>query len=136
MENLLKTIITASAICLPFTAMAEEAKTPVPSEILKIETAGMPVGPQQEIRVLKADVGPGKTTVHHTHRFPVTTYVLSGAMTFEIEGQEPIAVKAGDAFVEPANTPVTGTNTSPTDKAQVVIFYVSEPSTPFLDVIK
>lgn len=136
MPNLLKTIIATSIAFLPLGVHAEEAKTPLPQEILNKDVTGMPVGKNQEIRVLTADVGPGKETVHHTHRFPVTTYVLQGAMTFELEGQKPFTVKAGDAFLEPPNTPVSGANTSPTDKARVVIFYVSDPSTPFLELIK
>jgi hypothetical protein len=42
-------------------------------------------------------------------------------------------VKTGEAMVEPPNVEMTGYNPSATEPTKVVIFYVSTPSTPFLD---
>jgi quercetin dioxygenase-like cupin family protein len=83
--------------------------------------------------VLKATFQPGDRTVTHTHRFPVTVYVLEGAFTLELEGREPNVVKAGEAFVEPPQVTMTGFNRSASEPTLVVIFYVSDPGTPFLD---
>ena len=44
-----------------------------------------------------------------------------------------VVVKAGQAFVEPPNVKMTGYNRSATEPLRLVIFYVSEPDTPFLD---
>jgi quercetin dioxygenase-like cupin family protein len=96
---------------------------------------GMPRGEKQEIRVLTASFKPGDRTVFHTHRFPVTVYILEGAFTLEMEGRAPVTVKAGQAFVEPPNVKMTGYNRSTTDAIRLVIFYVSDPDTPFLDPI-
>jgi quercetin dioxygenase-like cupin family protein len=93
----------------------------------------MPRGENQAIRVLTASFKPGDKTVVHTHRSPVTVYILEGAFTLELDGREPIVVKAGQAFVEPPNIKMTGYNRSTTDALRLVIFYVSEPGTPFLD---
>jgi quercetin dioxygenase-like cupin family protein len=95
--------------------------------------AGMPQGEKQQIRVLTATLDPGDKTVFHTHRFPVTLYVLKGAFTLELEGRSPITVKAGDAIFEPPNVRMTGYNSSTTEPMRVVTFYVSDPDTPFLD---
>jgi hypothetical protein len=43
-------------------------------------------------------------------------------------------LKAGESFVEPPSVKMTGYNKSTTDPMRVVIFYVGEPNTPFLDV--
>ena len=94
---------------------------------------GMPRGENQAIRVLTANFKPGDKTVVHTHRSPVTVYILEGAFTLELDGREPIVVKAGQAFVEPPNVKMTGYNRSSTEGLRLVIFYVSEPETPFLD---
>ena len=40
------------------------------------------------------------------------------------------------AFVEPPNVKMTGYNKSATDALRVVIFYVSEVDTPFLDPVR
>jgi quercetin dioxygenase-like cupin family protein len=120
---------------LPVLALADAGLAPLPTPVLDTEVAGMPSAPLQEIRVLTAEVGPGQVTVHHTHRFPVTTYVLDGAMTFTLAGQDPVTVAAGQAFIEPPDTGVTGENPSASAPAHVVMFYVSDPATPFLDVV-
>jgi quercetin dioxygenase-like cupin family protein len=95
----------------------------------------MPRGEKQEVRVLTASFKPGDRTGFHPHRSPVTVYILEGAFTREMEGRAPVTVKAGQAFVEPPNVKMTGYNRSTTDPIRLVIFYVGEPDTPFLDPI-
>jgi quercetin dioxygenase-like cupin family protein len=94
----------------------------------------MPRSGRQEIRVMTASFGPGDRTVTHTHRFPVTVYVLEGTFTLELEGREPLSLKAGSALVEPPNVKMTGYNASTSQPTRVVIFYVSDVDTPFLDI--
>jgi quercetin dioxygenase-like cupin family protein len=95
--------------------------------------SGMPKGDKQQIRVLTATLKPGDKTVFHTHRFPVSLYVLEGAFTLELEGRAPVTVKAGEAMVEPPHVKMVGYNRSTTEPMRVVTFYVSDPDTPFLD---
>src|SRR5947199_4374398 len=102
--------------------------------VLREAVSGMPRGERQEIRVLTAPLKPGYKTVFHTHRFPVTVYILEGAFTLELEGRPPLTVKAGEAMVEPPKVPMTGYNRSATE-TRVVIFYVSANDTPFLDMM-
>jgi quercetin dioxygenase-like cupin family protein len=95
----------------------------------------MPRGDKQEVRVLTASFNPGDRTAFHTHRFPVAVYVLEGTFTLELEGRKPFIVKNGEAIVEPPHVKMTGYNRSTTEPLRVVIFYVSDPDTPFLDPI-
>jgi quercetin dioxygenase-like cupin family protein len=95
----------------------------------------MPKGKKQEVRVLIANFKPGDKTPFHTHRFPVTLYILEGAFTLEKEGSKPETVKAGQAIVMPARLRMTAHNRSTTEPLRVVVFYVSDPDTPFLDPI-
>jgi quercetin dioxygenase-like cupin family protein len=115
-------------------APAQESGLARPNMVLRQVTEGMPKGEKQEVRVLMATFKPGDKTVFHTHRFPVTVYILEGAFTLELDGKAPITVKAGEAIVEPPNVKMTGYNRSATDPLKVVIFYVSDPDTPFLDM--
>jgi quercetin dioxygenase-like cupin family protein len=117
-------------------SVAQDAGVTKPIKLLKKVVAGMPKSDLQEIRVLTASFKPGDKTVFHTHRFPVTVYILEGAFTLEMEGRQPITVKAGQAMVEPPNVRMTGYNRSATDPIRLVIFYVSDPDTPFLDPIQ
>ena len=106
-----------------------------PNPVFKQVVEGMPRGAEQEVRVMTASFKPGDKTVFHTHRSPVTVYILEGAFTLELDGKPPVVVKAGEAFVEPPNVRMTGHNRSATEQLKLVIFYVSDPETPFLDLI-
>ena len=121
-------------IGLPLVAQGQGAARP--ELVLKEAVSGMPKGEKQEVRVLTANFRPGDKTVFHTHRFPVTVFILEGAFTLELDGRPPIVVKAGEAFVEPPNVRMTGFNRSSTEALRLVIFYTSDPDTPFLDPIQ
>lgn len=107
-----------------------------PQLLLREVLQGMPSGERQEVRVLTASLKPGDKTVFHTHRSPVTVYILEGAFTLEMEGRPPVTVKAGQAMVEPPHVRMTGYNRSATEPLRLVIFYVSDPDTPFLDPVQ
>ncbi len=105
-----------------------------PNMVLQQVVEGLPRDDKQTVRVMTATFKPGDKTVYHTHRFPVTVYVLEGAFTLELEGRPPLTVKAGEAMVEPPKVPMTGYNRSATE-TKVVIFYDSANDTPFLDMM-
>ena len=123
--------LVALSVGLPLTGLAQS--TARPDLVFNEVVTGMPRGENQAVRVLTASFKPGDKTVFHTHRSPVTVYILEGAFTLELEGRAPVVVKAGQAFVEPPNVKMTGYNRSTTEPLRLVIFYVSEPNTPFLD---
>jgi quercetin dioxygenase-like cupin family protein len=112
---------------------AQAPGTAKPDLLFSEIVQGMPRGENQAVRVFTATFKPGDQTVFHTHRFPVTVYILEGAFTLELEGRPPVVVQAGQAFVEPPHVKMTGYNRSPTEGLRLVIFYVSDPDTPFLD---
>ena len=98
--------------------------------------ANMPKVEQQEIRALFAMLQPGDRTPYHSHRFPVTVYILEGAFTLELDGREPVTVQAGEVFVEPPHVRMTGRNLSAQQATRMVIFYVSDPDAPFADPVE
>ncbi|PYK34320.1 MAG: hypothetical protein DME54_08585 [Verrucomicrobia bacterium] len=116
-------------------AMAQEQSVVKPQLLLSEIVQGMPKGDRQEVRVLMASFQPGDKTLFHTHRFPVTVYVLEGAFTLEMEGREPVTVNAGHAMIMPPQVKMTGYNRSSTDSLRLVIFNVGDPDTPFLDPV-
>ena len=120
--------------CGPWQAMsmAQEQGVAKPELVLQEIIRGMPKHETQEVRIMTASFKPGDRTVFHTHRFPVAVYILEGAFTLELEGPTHY-VKAGQGFLEPPNVKMTGFNRSSTEPLRLVIFYVSDPDTPFLD---
>jgi quercetin dioxygenase-like cupin family protein len=124
----------AFAVCIVgLIVRAQERAVVTPQLLLSEIVQGMPKGERQEVRVLTASFRPGDQTMFHTHRFPVTVYVLEGAFTLEMEGREPVAVKTDRAIVMPPHVKMTGYNRSSTEPLRLVIFSVSDPDTPFLD---
>ena len=122
-------------LLVALSAAVQAQGTARPDLVLSEVVSGMPRGENQAVRVLAASFKPGDKTVFHTHRSPVTVYILEGAFTLELEGRAPTVIKAGQAFVEPPNVRMTGYNRSATEALRLVIFYVSEPDTPFLDPV-
>ena len=116
-------------------AMAQQHGVIKPQLLLSEIVQGMPKGERQEVRVLRASFQPGDRTMFHTHRFPVTVYALEGAFTLEMEGREPITIKAGQAMVMPPHVRMTGYNRSSIEPLRLVIFSVSDPDSPFLDPV-
>lgn len=114
---------------------AQQPGVAKPDLVLQQIVEGLPKDDKQAVRVLTATLKPGDKTVHHTHRFPVTVYVLEGTFTLELKDRPTLTVRAGEAMVEPPNVAMTGHNPSATEPTKVVIFYVSTPDTPFLDLL-
>ena len=125
----------AALLAVPVHAAAQDAGLARPHLLLREVVAGMPRGERQEIRVFTATLKPGDRTPFHTHRFPVAAYVLEGAFTLELDGRPPVIVKAGEAILEPPNVRMTGFNCA-AENTRIVIFYVAEPDTPFLDMAR
>ena len=122
----------AAAVGLSGPAAAQEQARP--NLVLREAVEGMPRGERQEVLVLTATIAPGQSTPFHTHRFPVTVHVLEGAFTLEMEGRETVTVRAGRSMVEPPSVRMTGHNRG-AEPTRVVIFYVADPGTPFLDPV-
>ncbi|MBW8302010.1 MAG: cupin domain-containing protein [Hydrogenophaga sp.] len=104
--------------------------TPLHREIV----AGMPTQAEQEVRVLSATLLPGDITPYHSHRFPVTVYMLEGTFTLELDGRKPLTVKAGEVLVEPAGINMTGFNKGDVP-ARMVLLYVCAPDAPFAEPV-
>jgi len=124
-----------AVLLVSFTAMAQEQGVIKPQLLLSEIVQGMPRGEKQEVRVLTANFEPGDKTMLHTHRFPVTVYVLEGTFTLEMEGRDPVTVKAGQATTMRPFVKMTGYNRSKTDPLRLVLFNVSDPNAPYLDPV-
>ena len=132
-----KTMDPGSAIAgltVGLTTSARASGAPKLTALHREIVAGLPTAASQEIRILHATLDPGDVTPYHSHRFPVTVYVTEGAFTLELDGREPVTIRAGEVFVEPAHIRMTGRNLG-ADQAKTVLFYVSDPDTPFADPV-
>ena len=135
MNNWRDSCVAFAVLLVSSITMAQEQGIVKPQSVMREIVQGMPKGERQEVRVLNVNFQPGERTLFHTHRFPVTVYVLEGAFTMEMQGRQPMTVKAGEAKMMPPHVKMTGYNRSNTNSLRLVAFYVSDPGTPFLDPI-
>jgi quercetin dioxygenase-like cupin family protein len=89
-------------------------------------------------KVAQIDVGdfhfaPGQLGPLHQHAAPVFGYVSKGTIFYQVEGQAPQILKAGDAFYEPAGPNIIHfDNASKTDEAVFTDFNFERADEPFI----
>lgn len=127
-----KTMIAGLTVGL--TRSAQDSGVAKLTPLHRERVQGMPTLAEQEVRVLFSTLLPGDVTPRHTHRFPVTVYMLEGVFTLALDGREPAAIKAGDVFIEPAGIGMTGFNKGDVP-ARMALFYVCAPDVPFADPV-
>lgn len=59
-----------------------------------------------KVEIKKIVITQNEKADYHLHPCPVMGYVVSGTLLFQIEGQSPYLIKAGETFYEPKNQPI------------------------------
>ena len=121
-----------AALTVGVTRSAQDSGMAKLTPLHRERVSGLPRSEDQEVRVLFATLLPGDVTPYHSHRFPVTVYMLEGAFTLELDDREPVAIETGQVYVEPAGVNMTGRNRGQVP-ARMALFYVCEPDAPFAD---
>jgi quercetin dioxygenase-like cupin family protein len=60
----------------------------------------------ERVQITEIVLEPGQATGAHTHPIPVVGYIVRGRIRFQIDAQPPHELQAGQAFYEPAETPI------------------------------
>jgi quercetin dioxygenase-like cupin family protein len=77
------------------------------------------------VEIKRIDLAPGQVTGPHRHPCPVVGHILSGSIRFQIEGRPARTLRAGDAFLEPANLRIRNfDNASAKESASFVAYYL------------
>ena len=64
---------------------------------------------------------------YHLHPCPVVGHIVSGTLLFQIEGEKPQLIKAGEAFYEPKNKPILHfDNASDSESLVFIAYYLIE----------
>jgi len=85
--------------------------------------------PNHEAAVARVEVAPGVLAGRHTHPGDEISYVESGEGEVLIDGEAPLKIKAGDAFVIPAGKVHDARNTGSTP-LKLIGVYVAEKGKP------
>jgi quercetin dioxygenase-like cupin family protein len=79
--------------------------------------------------MVEAEIEAGVTVARHTHPGIESAYIVEGGLDLPIEGQPIRALKPGDGFVVPANTPHAGGKNGD-HKTKIASTYVVEKGKP------
>jgi quercetin dioxygenase-like cupin family protein len=122
-------LMHAAVAALLLSALAGSAMSQAPGIRRNvIQKADVSV-PGREAVVARVELDPGVSAGRHSHPGDEISYVMEGEGELRIDGQEPRAVKAGDAFVIPANTVHDALNTGK-GTLRLVGVYVVEKGKP------
>src|SRR5580658_3289402 len=66
--------------------------------------------PGREVVQVRVEIDPGVTTPRHSHPGEEIIYVLEGSFEYQVEGQAPVTVKAGEVYFIPAGAIHTAKN--------------------------
>ncbi len=89
-------------------------------------------------QVAQVEVGdfhfkPGQVAPVHTHTAPTVGYVAKGEIIYQVEGEKPRILRAGDAFYEPAGPRILRfDNASATEEAIFIDFNLEQEGEPFI----
>jgi len=91
--------------------------------------------PGREVIQVRTELDPGTSAPRHTHFGEEIIYVLEGTWEYQVEGQPPKTVKAGEVLFIPYGTIHSAKNVG-SGKAAELGTYVVEKGKPLLTVVK
>src|SRR6201989_968983 len=105
-----------------------ELVRPVVTELMKHE---YPKDTGQEGRMLLVEFAPGGGSPAHKHPGAVFVYVLEGSVLTGLNEGEVKIYKAGESwYEEPGCIHRVARNASQTEKAKLLVFFVTQPGSP------
>jgi len=87
----------------------------------------------KEGMMLTVEYAPGASSKTHKHDAHIFVYVLQGSVIMQVEGGEPVEVKAGQTFYEaPNDIHLVSKNASDKEKAKFLVFSLKGKNIPVL----
>jgi len=80
--------------------------------------------------LIAVEYAPGAGDKKHYHSGTLFTYVLEGSVIWEVEGQPPVTLNAGDSFYDPPKRVHNHRNASATAPAKFLAFFVEDKGQP------
>jgi quercetin dioxygenase-like cupin family protein len=91
--------------------------------------------PGREVIQVRVDFDPGVAFGKHSHPGAEVAYVLEGTLEYQLEGEPPVTLKAGEALFIPAGTIHAAKNIG-TGNAAELATYIVEKGKPLVVLAK
>jgi quercetin dioxygenase-like cupin family protein len=101
--------------------------------VLPILQHDLPDAPGKQLSVVTVEFAPGAASSPHRHPGSVAAYVLEGSVVSQVDPDEPVTYKKGQAWYElPMHVHRVARNASKTRPAKIIAFLVSEKGQPLV----
>lgn len=87
------------------------------------------------VKIVRIDFPPGQKAPRHSHPCPVVGQIISGTCKMQVEGKEARILRAGDAFYEPANTPILHFDNMSDTAMTFVAYYLTNGEKSLLELL-
>ncbi|TXR48172.1 cupin domain-containing protein [Phyllobacterium endophyticum] len=83
----------------------------------------------REVSQVRVDFEPGAVSIKHSHPGEEVAYVIEGSLEYQLEGRQPVTLKAGETLFIPAGTVHLAKNVS-NGKSSELATYILEKGKP------
>lgn len=119
----IRTLITAALLF----ATPAVAAMPVPEGVSRTDLQRHDLSaPGRETVQARIDIAPGAVAPWHRHPGEEVIYVIEGTLEYQLEGQPPVTLKAGDVLFVPAGVAHTARNRTATNGAELATYIVEK----------
>ena len=91
--------------------------------------------PGREVVQVRVDLGPGVAFGKHWHPGEEIVYVLEGSLEYQVEGKQPVTLKAGEVLFIPARTIHAAKNVGRGNGAELAT-YIVDKGKPLVVMVK
>ncbi|WP_018324949.1 cupin domain-containing protein [Rhizobium giardinii] len=90
---------------------------------------------EREVLQVRVDFEPGAVSINHTHPGEEVAYVLEGVLEYQLEGSQPVTLKAGESLFIPAGVAHLAKNVG-NGKASELATYIVKKAAPLVVPVK
>jgi quercetin dioxygenase-like cupin family protein len=123
--------LAAIALALAAAALSAQAPRPPGSTRTDLQRHDLSV-PGREVLQARVDFAPGASFPAHRHPGEEIIYVLEGTLEYEVEGQPPVVLEAGDVLFVPTGAFHSARNLGDTPGSELAT-YVLEKGKPLTE---
>jgi len=89
----------------------------------------------REVVQVRVDFGPGAAFGRHRHPGEEVAYVIEGSLEYQLEGERPVTLEAGEVLFIPAGTIHAARNVGTGNGAELAT-YIVEKGKPLVEMVK
>ncbi|WP_455273991.1 cupin domain-containing protein [Rhizobium herbae] len=130
------TRIMAAALLIAGSALTPHMAQAQQQAIERTDLVQNDIGvPGREVVQVRVDIAPGAVSIKHSHPGEEVAYVLEGSLEYQLEGRQPVTLKAGEALFIPDGVAHVAKNVG-SGKASELATYIVRKETPLVVPVK